>query len=75
MFFSGMFGLSMADAASISPLLIPETVQHSCDRCYSIVGTVASYAEGLVIARPVFECMSMGVTLLSSRDMGEDMII
>jgi tripartite ATP-independent transporter DctM subunit len=49
MFFGGISGSSVADTASIGPILIPMMVGRGYDRDFSVAVTVASSTQGIVI--------------------------
>jgi tripartite ATP-independent transporter DctM subunit len=49
MFFGGMSGSSVADTASIGPVLIPTMTESGYDRDFSVAVTVASSTQGIIL--------------------------
>lgn len=49
MFFGGMSGSSVADTASIGPVLIPTMAEKGYDRDFSVAVTVASSTQGIIL--------------------------
>jgi tripartite ATP-independent transporter DctM subunit len=49
MFFGGISGSSVADTASIGPVLIPTMVRSGYDRGFSVAVTVASSTQGIIL--------------------------
>jgi tripartite ATP-independent transporter DctM subunit len=49
MFFGGISGSSVADTASIGPVLIPTMVKSGYDRGFSVAVTIASSTQGIIL--------------------------
>jgi len=49
MFFGGISGSSVADTASIGPVLIPTMVRSGYDRGFSVAVTIASSTQGIIL--------------------------
>ncbi|MCP4203259.1 MAG: TRAP transporter large permease [bacterium] len=49
LFFGGMSGSSVADTASIGPVLIPTMAERGYDRDFSVAVTVASSTQGIIL--------------------------